>query len=406
MRILLQGQLEEGILGNLLQYLTLNQVSGVLQLRNARNRVGEIFFNNGQIVHIEVGKLQGVPALAALGSWSSGGFNFRTQVAAPQHSVQLSLNNLLLEVNKYRDSQPPDDFGDVVEDTQITADTVLTPVINNQNQGTVELRLQALHLFMQIDGARSLGDIAGRLGIPIESVIDVAEELIDQDYVEFASSPAVGGDFVSGLSQLVTDFMESIDEETTRVPPEPEQAATPTPKTRQPTSLGADSILTLLPVVQNQGTVELRPETLDFLTQIDISGPRPLVDVARDMDKNVSDVVALAENLMSQGLVELADSPTVSQDFITELTRLFGNFMGPLARIFLEDAFESLDIEADSVPQTSIPDVLRKLRGQLERDIQKTAFDRQVKRLCEKYGLGEQVEAYLQQAYAKNTTQF
>jgi DNA-binding MarR family transcriptional regulator len=405
MRILLQGQLEEGILGNLLQYLTLNQVSGVLQLRNARNRVGEIFFNNGQIVHIEVGKLQGVPALAALESWSSGGFNFRTQVAAPQHSVQLSLNNLLLEVNKFRDSQPPDDFGDVVEDTQITADTVLTPVINNQNQGTVELRLQALHLFMQIDGARSLGDIAGRLGIPIDSVIDVAEELIDQDYVEFASSPAVSGDFVSGLSQLVTDFMEAIDEETTQPPPEPETPA-PAPQKQAATSLGADSILTLLPVVQNQGTVELRPETLDFLTQIDISGPRPLADVARDMNKNIADVVSLAENLMSQGLVELADSPTVSQDFITELTRLFGNFMGPLARIFLEDAFESLDVEADSMPQASVPDVLRTLRGQLERDIQKTAFDRQVKRLCEKYGLGEQVEAYLQQTYAKNTTQF
>lgn len=405
MRILLQGQLEEGILGNLLQYLTLNQVSGVLQLRNARNRVGEIFFNNGQIVHIEVGKLQGVPALAALESWSSGGFNFRTQVAAPQHSVQLSLNNLLLEVNKFRDSQPPDDFGDVVEDTQITADTVLTPVINNQNQGTVELRLQALHLFMQIDGARSLGDIAGRLGIPIDSVIDVAEELIDQDYVEFASSPAVSGDFVSGLSQLVTDFMEAIDEETTQPPPEPE-TPTPAPQKQAATSLGADSILTLLPVVQNQGTVELRPETLDFLTQIDISGPRPLADVARDMNKNIADVVSLAENLMSQGLVELADSPTVSQDFITELTRLFGNFMGPLARIFLEDAFESLDVEADSMPQASVPDVLRTLRGQLERDIQKTAFDRQVKRLCEKYGLGEQVEAYLQQTYAKKTTQF
>jgi DNA-binding MarR family transcriptional regulator len=405
MRILLQGQLEEGILGNLLQYLTLNQVSGVLQLRNARNRVGEIFFNNGQIVHIEVGKLQGVPALAALESWSSGGFNFRTQVAAPQHSVQLSLNNLLLEVNKFRDSQPPDDFSDVVEDTQITADTVLTPVINNQNQGTVELRLQALHLFMQIDGARSLGDIAGRLGIPIDSVIDVAEELIDQDYVEFASSPAVSGDFVSGLSQLVTDFMEAIDEETTQPPPEPETPA-PAPQKQAATSLGADSILTLLPVVQNQGTVELRPETLDFLTQIDISGPRPLADVARDMNKNIADVVSLAENLMSQGLVELADSPTVSQDFITELTRLFGNFMGPLARIFLEDAFESLDVEADSMPQASVPDVLRTLRGQLERDIQKTAFDRQVKRLCEKYGLGEQVEAYLQQTYAKNTTQF
>ncbi|MEM7738054.1 MAG: DUF4388 domain-containing protein [Deinococcota bacterium] len=402
MRILLQGQLEQGILANLLQYLSLNQVSGVLQLRNARNRVGEIFFNSGQIVHIEVGNLQGVPALANLSSWASGGFNFRTQVAAPQHSVQLSLNNLLLEVSRYKQSQPFGDHDDT-EDATITLDTVLTPVINNQNQGTVELRLQALHLFMQIDGARSLGDIAGRLGIPPNSVLEVAEELIDQDYVEFASSPAVSGDFVSGLSQLVTDFMESIDEETAQPVSEEPALVTAPATTSTTTQLGAESVLTLLPVVQNQGTVELRPETLDFLTQIDMGGPRRLADVAKDMGQHVADVVSLAEHLMAQGLVSVADSPTVSDDFIAELTRLFGNFMGPLARIFLEDAFESLDVEADKLPQSSLPDVLRILRGQLERNIQKTAFDRQVKRLCEKYGLGEQVDRYLQQSYAKNT---
>ena len=405
MKSSLQGQLEEGILSNLLQYLALNRVSGCLQLRNARNRIGEIFFHKGNIVHVEVGKHQGIPALAILMTWRTGGFNFRVQVAAPQHSIQLALNNLLLEASRYAetleinsaaDMGAHDDQDDAYNEPaleesgikeyiegeeHLTAESVLVPVLGTQTQGTIELRLPTLNLYMQFDGSRSLGEIASRMGVPVENVIHVADELLEQGFIEFASSPVVSSNFVTDLAHLVTGFMESIDEESHRR----RGMSAANLSNPEEEGLTADSILAPVPLAPNQATVEVGPQTITLLTQID--GSNSLGDIARKLGMDVDEAVTMAEELLDQALVEFADRSVVSIDYINDLTRLFGNFMGPVAEIFVEDAFENLGLNAERLPESALPDLIAELRVQLENDARKVAFDNHVQRLCEKYNL-------------------
>src|SRR5690625_7234931 len=68
----IQGQLDGDILINLLQYLNLNGASGVLRLRTGLGSEGEVFTENGQVVHARTAELSGMKALVQMHRWKQG----------------------------------------------------------------------------------------------------------------------------------------------------------------------------------------------------------------------------------------------------------------------------------------------------------------------------------------------
>lgn len=95
----LQGELGDGVLANLLQYLALNQVSGCLTVRHPQGARGEIFFEQGRLVHARSEPHQDLAALALLISWVEGSFGFRDGVVAPERSLRAPLETLLLRAS-------------------------------------------------------------------------------------------------------------------------------------------------------------------------------------------------------------------------------------------------------------------------------------------------------------------
>jgi hypothetical protein len=199
MKNALQGQLEEGVLANLLQYLSLNNATGSLQLRHVHGHMGEVFFHAGRVVHVVSGTQVDIMALSILLTWTEGEFSFRSGVAAPEKTIKLAVESLLLEASYQVDVNQ-------LEQNRIDADTILLPRSLDKHN-SVALSLRALHLLRHLDGKSSLVSVAEKLNVPLTEVLSTAEELLQQSLVDFSNTPTVSAKFMGELNQLVVDIM-------------------------------------------------------------------------------------------------------------------------------------------------------------------------------------------------------
>ncbi|MBA2668675.1 MAG: DUF4388 domain-containing protein [Trueperaceae bacterium] len=95
----LEGRLADGVLSNLVQYLSLNQASGCLNVAAPTVGSGEVYLVRGRVQHAVVGSLVGRPALAHLIAWKQGRFSFRVGVVPPTFSIDLPTDQLLLHAS-------------------------------------------------------------------------------------------------------------------------------------------------------------------------------------------------------------------------------------------------------------------------------------------------------------------
>ncbi len=197
----LQGQLNEDGLASLLQYLAHNRVSGCLELTH-RAVLGRVFFEQGQLVHALCANLVGVPAVSHLLGWPMADFVFRGGALSPQRSIQSSLDTLLLEAAYRADVR--------AFDAALGERSILQPLPSQES--SVALSLGALRLLRLLDGHRTLGTVASRLGVPFEEVKKAARELLQQSLAQALTSPLVPAPFLAELNGLLIEFMGPIAE--------------------------------------------------------------------------------------------------------------------------------------------------------------------------------------------------
>ena len=199
----IQGQIEEGVVVNLLQYLNLNSATGVLRLQSPRGVSGAIYTAAGQVVHAETQKLEGVTALVSLLAWKLGRFAFQASAKAPRRTVDKPLDALLLEVAYQTDHSP--DAGAV----QLGADTVLAPatLTANQQGKRVALPLVAIRMLPHLNGVTPLGAVADQLGVNMDELLSAANILLENDLASVSEGRMVDEGFIHILTDLVRDIM-------------------------------------------------------------------------------------------------------------------------------------------------------------------------------------------------------
>jgi hypothetical protein len=197
----LRGQLTEGALPNLLQYLALNQASGCLLLRHPQGAQGQLYFAEGRVVHISHGAHRDLNALAALLAWRDGQFIFRAGVAPPTHSLKMTLDTLLLEAAYHADTAYRGRNG------LFSDSTVLVPKSMTEGDQKVALTLRALQLLRHLNGTDSLGEVWPRSGLTRADAFFAAEELYQQALVQPLTSRATPPGFLRDLSRVVVNLM-------------------------------------------------------------------------------------------------------------------------------------------------------------------------------------------------------
>lgn len=96
-----RGMMQVG-LQDVLQMECLGRKSSILTV-SAGNRRGQIFINEGEIIHAECGKLQGEMALYGLLGLTGGEFNLQPYTEPPRRSISGHYEFLLMEAARLRD---------------------------------------------------------------------------------------------------------------------------------------------------------------------------------------------------------------------------------------------------------------------------------------------------------------
>lgn len=258
----LHGRIEEGVVANVLQYLSLGQATGCLLLRHPDRLHGSIYVREGRIVFVDARPLYDVAALGALLRWSEGRFTFRPGVAAPRVTLDRTTDALLLEAAHRADETgaPDADAEDLDADavlrvlsaTQRTAagmgapyPAARTPLqgahvgtngaalgTNGAAHGTngaararshahghggptedtVALSLAALHLWRRLDGTTSLREHASRIGRPVTEVVEAGSELVRAGLAEFAATTVADPRFARELAREAVDLLGPVGE--------------------------------------------------------------------------------------------------------------------------------------------------------------------------------------------------
>jgi len=162
-----QGSLAELHLPDIIQLVSVSGKTGVFHLIEGSHR-GQIWLQDGRIVHSELGDLEGEEAVYALAIWRKGEFRFEAGQPAPRQTIQKTNTNLLMEAARRLDEWR------VLSKKIPSVDLVPEFVVLTNREGQINLNTMEWLLLSKIDGKRSIRQIAvaTRMG-----VFDVAKLL-------------------------------------------------------------------------------------------------------------------------------------------------------------------------------------------------------------------------------------
>jgi hypothetical protein len=162
-----QGSLAELHLPDIIQLVSVSGKTGVFHLTEGPQK-GEIFLQEGRIVHAELGPLVGEEAVYALATWKQGEFRFDSGETAPRQTIQKSNTSLLMEAARRLDEWR------VLSKKIPSMELVPEFVILENREGQINLNTMEWLLLSKIDGKRSVRAIATAAGL---SVFDAAKLL-------------------------------------------------------------------------------------------------------------------------------------------------------------------------------------------------------------------------------------
>jgi hypothetical protein len=153
-----QGSLAELHLPDIIQLVSVSGKTGVFHLTDAAHR-GDIWLNEGRIVHAETEDLSGEEAVYALAIWRAGEFRFEAAEASPRQTIHKSNTSLLMEAARRLDEWQ------VLSKKIPSVELVPEFVVLENREGQINLNTMEWLLLSKIDGERSVRQIAAAAGM-------------------------------------------------------------------------------------------------------------------------------------------------------------------------------------------------------------------------------------------------
>lgn len=151
----LRGNLAQLSLLDILRMLSMGKRSGRLDIHQGA-KTGEIYLQNGTLVHAVSGTHLGEKVVYTLMGWLEGDFSFTPDVEAPEQSIDISTEQILLEA-----ARQADQWGDIKEVLSSTDSVFAISASGSTN--TVSLKPIEWQVLAQINGERSVIEIADLL---------------------------------------------------------------------------------------------------------------------------------------------------------------------------------------------------------------------------------------------------
>ena len=155
-----QGSLAELHLPDIIQLVSVSGKTGVFHLQDGALR-GQIFLNDGKIIHAQMDDTVGEEAVYALAIWRQGEFRFEPGVDTEARTITKSNTNLLMESARRLDEWR------VLSKKIPSTDLVPEFVVQENREGQINLNTSEWLILSKIDGNRSVKAIAGASGLPV-----------------------------------------------------------------------------------------------------------------------------------------------------------------------------------------------------------------------------------------------
>jgi hypothetical protein len=179
-----QGSLAELHLPDIIQLVSVSGKSGVFRLIDGEHR-GDIWLQEGRIVHAEHEDLSGEEAVYALAIWRTGEFRFEAGIDSPRQTITKSNTNLLMEAARRLDEWR------VLSKKIPSVDLVPEFVILENREGQINLNTMEWLLLSKIDGQRSVKQIAGAAEMGVFDAAKLLYGLVATNLIRLRQGGAV-----------------------------------------------------------------------------------------------------------------------------------------------------------------------------------------------------------------------
>lgn len=204
----LKGNLAQLSLLDIIKMFNAGNRTGRLDIHQG-SKTGEIYLQHGSLVHAVTGTQLGEAGLYTLVGWLDGDFSFTPDIEAPEQSINLSTEQILLEAS--RQAEQWEDIKEIVSSTEAVFN--ISP---SGSANTVSLKPIEWQVLAQVNGQRSIIDIAETLGLhefevaKIVFSLTTAGLLHEAEHVYAMNQEGVDEVFFTQLSELFTDVMGPI----------------------------------------------------------------------------------------------------------------------------------------------------------------------------------------------------
>ena len=163
-------KVETGI-ADIIQLISVSGKTGVFHLIDGALR-GQIFLQDGKIVHAQIEDISGEEAVYALAIWSQGDFKFEPGIATEVQTISKSNTNLLMEAARRLDEWR-------VLSKKIPATEMIPEfVVQDNREGQISLNTGEWLILSKIDGQRSIKAIAAASGVSVFDTSKILYSLI------------------------------------------------------------------------------------------------------------------------------------------------------------------------------------------------------------------------------------
>lgn len=171
-----QGSLKEIPLPDIIQLVSVSGKSGVFLLERGEER-GEIYIQDGRIIHAVYNSLQGEEAIYSLAIWAEGDFHFQPGVEADTATITKSNTNLLMEAARRLDEWK------ILSKKIPSMDLIPALKVEDKWRKEVILSPQEWTLVTRVDGTRTIEDLADALAWSKFDVCKILYGLVTQGLV-------------------------------------------------------------------------------------------------------------------------------------------------------------------------------------------------------------------------------
>lgn len=204
----MSGKLDQLSLTDLLSMLSSGRKTGCLHIKNGVKQ-GDIFFEEGQAVHASAGPLKGEAALLLVTSWLKGDFAFESDVAPPDTTIAVPMDAMISSVDEtlqeYRAIRALIPHNDLA--FRFSTDTA---------SDDVSLRPQEWRILSQIDGNRTVEELAATVGMDTFNTLKILSHFVQAGLIQVSEqkeqvdSKNIGVEFFDKLNAELIELIGPI----------------------------------------------------------------------------------------------------------------------------------------------------------------------------------------------------